>query len=85
MTEQLEKLQHQLDQLRFLAADTTDPLALRLIADVIAELVEELTKEALPLRQRQKAGNTEGNFVVRQRLLIRVLALPIAPRLRTQS
>jgi hypothetical protein len=57
MTEQLEKLQHQLDQLRFLAADTTDPLALRLIADVIAELlVEELTKEAASPEAKTEGG-----------------------------
>ena len=38
------KLQLQIDQLRLLAADTTDPLAVRLIGDAIAELEDELTK-----------------------------------------
>jgi hypothetical protein len=56
MTEQLEKLQHQLDQLRFLAADTTDPLAMRLIADVIAELVEELAEEAASPEAKTEGG-----------------------------
>jgi hypothetical protein len=55
MTEQLEKLQHQLDQLRFLAADTTDPLASRLIADVIAEL-EGLTNEAASPEAKTEGG-----------------------------
>jgi hypothetical protein len=39
----IAKLQLQIDQLRTLAADTTDPLAARLIGDAIAEL-DELTK-----------------------------------------
>ena len=56
MTEQLEKLQHQLDQHRFLAADTTDPLALRLIADAIAELLEELTREAASPEAKTEGG-----------------------------
>jgi hypothetical protein len=40
----IAKLQQQIDQLRTLAADTTDPLAMRLIGDAIAELEEEMTK-----------------------------------------
>jgi hypothetical protein len=40
----IAKLQLQIDQLRTLAADTTDPLAVRLIGDAIAELEDELTK-----------------------------------------
>jgi hypothetical protein len=50
----IAKLQLQIDQLRTLAADTTDPLAVRLIGDAIAELEDELTKA------KKKASNTGG-------------------------
>ena len=43
MNEAPEDLHHRLDQLRLLAAETTDPLAERLVRDMIAELEDRLT------------------------------------------
>jgi hypothetical protein len=39
-------LHHRLDQLRLLATETTDPLAERLVRDMIAELEDQLTAES---------------------------------------
>jgi SpoVK/Ycf46/Vps4 family AAA+-type ATPase len=39
----LEDLHHRLDQLRFLATQTDDPLADRLVRDLIVELEDRLT------------------------------------------
>jgi hypothetical protein len=41
----LEHLHHRLDQLRFLATQTDDPLAERLVRDLIVELEDRLTAE----------------------------------------
>jgi hypothetical protein len=38
-----EKLRHQLEQLRFLAGETTDPLAQRLMRDIIVQVENQLT------------------------------------------
>jgi hypothetical protein len=42
MNETPEDLHHRLDQLRLLATETTDPLAERLVRDIIAELEDQL-------------------------------------------
>jgi len=42
-----EDLHHRLDQLRVLAAETNDPLAERLVRDLIVELEDGLMAEAL--------------------------------------
>ena len=44
MNEAPEDLHHRLDQLRLLAAETTDPLAERLVRDMIAELEDRLRR-----------------------------------------
>ena len=38
-----EDLHHRLEQLRLLAAETTDPLAQRLMRDIIVEVEDQLT------------------------------------------
>jgi hypothetical protein len=43
MNEAPEDLHHLLDQLRLLATETTDPLAKRLVRDIIVELEAEST------------------------------------------
>jgi hypothetical protein len=43
----LEDLHHRLNQLRFLATQTDDPLAERLVRDLIVELEDRLTAESL--------------------------------------
>lgn len=48
VTDQSERLRRQLEQLRFLAVETTDPLANRLVGDLIAELEETLAEHASP-------------------------------------
>jgi hypothetical protein len=45
MNEAPEDLHHRLDQLRLLATETTDPLAERLVRDMIAELEDRLTAD----------------------------------------
>jgi len=42
-----EGLHYRLDQLRLLATETNDPLAERLVQDMIIELEDRLTAEAL--------------------------------------
>jgi SpoVK/Ycf46/Vps4 family AAA+-type ATPase len=42
----LEDLRHRLDQLRLLASETDDPLAERLVRDMIAELEDRLMAES---------------------------------------
>ena len=42
MNQAPEDLHHRLDQLRLLATETTDPLAQRLVRDMIAELGDRL-------------------------------------------
>jgi hypothetical protein len=42
MNETPEDLHHRLDQLRLLATETTDPLAERLVRDIIADLEDQL-------------------------------------------
>ena len=42
MNEAPEDIHHRLDQLRLLATETTDPLAERLVRDMIAELEDRL-------------------------------------------
>ncbi len=42
-----EDLHHRLHQLRFLASETDDPLAERLVRDLIVELEDRLMAEAL--------------------------------------
>ena len=44
MNEPPEYLHHRLDQLRLLAMETTDPLAERLVRDMIAELEDRLRR-----------------------------------------
>jgi hypothetical protein len=45
MNEAPEDLHHRLDQLRLLAMETTDPLAERLVRDIIIELENRLTAD----------------------------------------
>ena len=45
-----EDLRHRLHQLRFLATETDDPLAERLIQDLIVELEDRLTAEPSPVK-----------------------------------
>ena len=45
MNEAPEDLHHRLDQLRVLATETTDPLAERLVRDMIAELEDQMTAD----------------------------------------
>jgi hypothetical protein len=47
MNEAPEDIHHRLDQLRLLATETTDPLAERLVRDMIAELEDQLTADLL--------------------------------------
>jgi hypothetical protein len=42
MNEAPEDLRHRLDQLRLLATETTDPLAERLVRDLIVQLEDQL-------------------------------------------
>jgi hypothetical protein len=46
MNEAPEDLHHRLDQLRLLATETTDPLAERLVRDMIVELENQLRAES---------------------------------------
>jgi hypothetical protein len=41
---------HRLDQLRFLATQTDDPLAERLVRDLIVELEDRLTPDLSPVK-----------------------------------
>jgi hypothetical protein len=45
MNEAPEDLHHRLDQLRLLVTETTDPLAERLVRDMIAELEDRLAAD----------------------------------------
>jgi hypothetical protein len=45
MSEAPENLHHRLDHLRLLATETTDPLAERLVRDLIAELEDQLAAD----------------------------------------
>ncbi len=53
-----EDLHHRLHQLRFLASETDDPLAERLVRDLIVELEDRLMAEALnvPASPPDQAG-----------------------------
>ena len=53
MNEAPEDLRHRLDQLRLLVTETTDPLAERLVRDMIAELEDRL---AADLSQPKRAA-----------------------------
>jgi hypothetical protein len=46
MNEAPEDLRHRLDQLRLLATETTDPLAERLVRELIAELEDQLRADS---------------------------------------
>jgi SpoVK/Ycf46/Vps4 family AAA+-type ATPase len=46
-----EDLRHRLDQLRLLATETNDPLAERLVRDLIVELEDRLTADPKPARR----------------------------------
>jgi hypothetical protein len=45
-----EDLHHRLDQLRLLATETDDPLAERLVRDLIVELEDRLTAVPSPVK-----------------------------------
>jgi hypothetical protein len=45
-----EDLHHRLDQLRFLATQTDDPLAEQLVRDLIVELEDRLTPDPSPIK-----------------------------------
>ena len=45
-----EDLRHRLHQLRFLATETDDPLAERLVQDLIVELEDRLTAVPSPVK-----------------------------------
>ena len=57
MNEAPEDLHHRLHQLRLLAMETTDPLAERLVRDMIAELEDRL---AADLSQPKRAAADDG-------------------------
>jgi hypothetical protein len=58
MNETPEDLQHRLDQLRLLATETTDPLAERLVREMIVELEDRLTADlSQPYRRRLAASS----------------------------
>ena len=64
MNEAPEDLHHRLDQLRLLATETSDPLAERLVRDMIAELEDQLADDegrarVLPLGERWPAGDVQ--------------------------
>jgi hypothetical protein len=46
MNETSEDLHHRVDQLRLLAMETTDPLAERLVRDIIAKLEDQLRADS---------------------------------------
>jgi len=46
MNEAPDDLHHRLDQLRLLATETTDPLAERLVRDMIVQLEEQLRADS---------------------------------------
>jgi hypothetical protein len=50
MNEAPEDLRYRLDQLRLLATETNDPLAERLVRDMIAELEDQLADVSQPKR-----------------------------------
>jgi len=52
-----DDLHHRLEQLRFLAAETTDSLAERLVQDLIVELEDEF---AAASEARASPGNRQG-------------------------
>ena len=58
MNEAPEDLHHRLDQLRLLATETTDPLAERLVRDMIAELEDRLRADSSQFR-RAAADNAD--------------------------
>jgi hypothetical protein len=58
MNEAPEDLHHRLDQLRLLATETTDPLAARLVRDMIAELEDRLTAD---LSQSKRAAPDDAD------------------------
>ena len=58
MNEAPEDLHHRLDQLRLLATETTDPLAERLVRDMIAELENQL---AADLSQPKRAAADDAD------------------------
>jgi hypothetical protein len=49
-----EDLHHRLHQLQFLAAETTDPLAERLVHELILELEDELARTSPNYRLNEK-------------------------------
>jgi hypothetical protein len=58
MNEAPEDLHHRLDQLRLLAMETTDPLAERLVRDMIIELENGLTAD---LSQPKRAAADDAD------------------------
>jgi hypothetical protein len=50
MDREREDLHHRLHQLRFLASETDDPLAERLVRDLIVELEDRLTADPSPTK-----------------------------------
>ena len=58
MNEEPEDLHHRLEQLRLLATETTDPLAKRLVWDIIAELDDRLMAD-LSRPKRAVADHTD--------------------------
>jgi hypothetical protein len=59
MNETPEDIHHRLDQLRLLATETTDPLAARLVRDMISELEDQLTADlSQPNRTADHAGRS---------------------------
>jgi hypothetical protein len=58
MNEAPEDLHHRLDQLQMLATETTDPLAERLVRDMIIELENRLTAD-MSNSKRAAADNAD--------------------------
>ncbi len=59
-----EDLHHRLHQLRFLASETDDPLAERLVRDLIVELEDRLMAEALNGRSWNKRHCARADSVL---------------------
>jgi hypothetical protein len=63
-----EDLHHRLHQLRFLASETDDPLAERLVRDLIVELEDQLLAEALSPALAKGAAQLERTPLRKSRL-----------------
>jgi hypothetical protein len=81
----LEDLRHRLDQLRLLASETDDPLAERLVRDMIAKLEDRLMAEGSNAPASPSVGS-KGGAVGNERRCARVdSVLPATPLIRPEE